>query len=684
MPYSQDNKLISIDTPLGEDALLLTAFSGEEGLSRGFRFELEMVSENHTISFESIIDVNVTIAIKLADGNNRYINGIISSFTQSRGGGEGGGDAWFTYYRTTMVPWFWVLTKTADSRIFQNLTAIEIVEKVFRDQGFSDYRLDLQSNYDKREFCVQYRETAHNFVSRLLEEEGIFYYFEHETGKHIMVLGDSPIAHKPCPGQKAASSQLSGQGVREEDVITALEMTQQVCTSKYSLNDFNFKLPNSNLGIEVQGHDNIKLGNRNVHDYPGKFTSRAAGDRIAKIGIEEEEAQSVMLSGTSDCRSFASGFRFTLKDHACTNLNNKDYVLLSVTHKATEGYAEDAGAIYENTFECLSHSVPYRPSRVTPKPVVPGTQTAVVVGPSGEEIYTDEHGRVKVQFHWDREGKKDDNSSCWIRVSQSWAGNGWGGMYIPRVGQEVIVAFLEGDPDQPIIIGQVYNGVNLPPYPLPGEKTKSSIRSNSTPGGDGFNEIRFEDKKGQEHVFIHAEKQQENRVKEDGLEWIGQDRHLIVVRHQFEKVSGDQHLTVGGDRNEKVDGTVSLTVSEDLQQKVGARHALEAGQEIHLKAGMRVIVESGTQISLKVGENFINIGPAGVTIVGTMVLINSGGSAGAGLGASPEMPKAPKEASAADPGNSNQPLPPPKPIAAGAQATALKAAAARGTPYCDT
>ena len=684
MPFTQDDKLISIDTPLGKDVLLLTELNGEEAISSIFSFELSMISENHSISFDAIIGRNVTVAINLADGNKRHFNGIISSFSQGRGGGEGGGDARFTYYRATMVPWFWVLTKTSDSRIFQNLPVTEIVEKVFKEQGFSDYRIDLQGAYDKREFCVQYRETDYNFVSRLLEEEGIFYYFEHQEGKHTMVLAGSPGTHKPCPGQNVVPCELSAQGVRDNDAITAMEMTQQICASRYTLNDFNFKVPNINLKMEVQGIAKPNLGKREMYDYPGNFDNKSAGDRMAKIRIEEEEAQSIRIFGTSGCRSFATGFRFTLKDHSRAELNNKDYLLVSVMHKATEGYGADSGGIYQNSFECLPYSVPYRPRRVTPKPIIRGTQTAIVVGPSGEEIYTDEHGRVKVQFHWDRHGMKDDNSSCWIRVSQVWAGNGWGGLHIPRVGQEVIVDFLEGDPDRPIITGRVYNGVSKPPYPLPAEKTKSSIKSNSSPDGGGFNEIRFEDKKGKEQLFIHAEKQQDNRVNGDSLQWIGQDRHLIVAKNDYEKVSGDQHLTVSGDRNEKVDGTVSQTISEDLQQKVGAKHALHAGQEIHFRAGTKLILESGSRITLKVGGNFIDIGPAGVTIIGTAVNINQGGSAGFGSGASPEAPKVPKEADTANSGNVDKLLPPPKPATVGPQAAAFKAAAQSCAPFCDT
>ena len=692
MAYTQNDKLIAIGTPLGKDVLLLDSFKGEEGLSRLFNFELTMVSENRAIAFDAIVGQNVTVGIVLADGKQRYINGIISSFSQGGGRGEQEGTPWFSCYRATMVPWFWVLTKTTDSRIFQNLSVPDIVQKVFQDQGFSDFKLSLHGTYDKREYCVQYQETDYNFVSRLLEDEGIFYFFEHENGKHTMVLADSPAEHKPCPGQKSVSYELITGGLREEDAITSLELTQQLRAARYTLKDFNFKVPNTNLKVEVKSQTQLGPGNRELYDYPGNYEKKSVGETLAKIRIEEEEAQSIKLYGASYCRSFSCGFHFNLKDHYRRDLNKK-YVLVSVRHEATDGYGVDAKQEYRNTFECIPHSVPYRPPRLATKPMVRGTQTAIVVGPSGEDIYTDEHGRVKVQFHWDREGKADDKSSCFIRVSQSWAGNGWGGMQIPRKGHEVIVDFIEGDPDRPIIIGNVYHGTNVPPYKLPDHKTKSTLKSSTSKGGAGFNEIRFEDDKGNEQVFIHGEKNLDVRVKKDALEWIGNERHLIVIKDQLEKVDGDKHLTVTGDQNEKIDGTVSLKTGQDLQQKIGAKHALDAGQEIHLKAGMNVVIEAGMSITLKAGGGFIVVGPAGVTISGTPVLINSGGSAGSGSGASPDPPKAPKEADKADPGkvssvsdqsSTSSPPPPISSTKLSPQAAALKSAAESGAPFCDT
>ena len=316
------------------------------------------------------------------------------------------------------------------------------------------------------------------------------------------------------------------------------------------------------------------------------------------------------------------------------------------------------------SFSSINAEEQFRSARITPKPIISGPQTATVVGKSGEEIWTDEYGRVKVQFHWDRYGEKNENSSCWIRVAQAWAGKQWGAIYIPRIGQEVIAEFLEGDPDRPIITGRVYNADAMPPYDLPGEKTKSTLKSSSSKGGDGFNEFRFEDKKGEEQIFIHGERNQDVRIKNDSYEWIGNDRHLIVKKDRFEKieknahlkveedqreqVDGDKHQKVQGDHNQKVQGTLSVAVDRDIQEKAGMKHALNAGMEIHLKAGMNVVIEAGVRLTLKVGGNFIDISPAGLFLKGTMVMINSGGAAGSGSGASPDSPQSPEDAKEAD------------------------------------
>jgi type VI secretion system secreted protein VgrG len=648
MAYTQEGRLIAIETPLGKDVLLLQGCVGHEGISRLFRFDLDLLSEDSSISRDKIVGQNITITLALTDGSERYFNGFVSRFVQS-GKGER-----FTHYRAEMVPWLWFLTRTADCRIFQNKTVPDIILKIFNDLGFKDHKNVLQGNFEPREYCVQYRETDFNFVARLMEQYGIFYFFEHEKKKHTLVLANSSTAHQPCPGQPRARYDYTTTGIEGEDVVSNWQVEYELRPGKYALTDYNFETPSTSLAVSE--HSVVQVGGNakyEIYDYPGEYPKKPQGQNLVKLRMEEEEALTTVVSGASACRAFSPGYRFDLTEHYRKDLN-KAYVLTEVQHAASVGETyttgEDSGAHYSNQFVCIPHAVPFRPARVTPRPIIQGSQTAVVVGKAGEEIWTDKYGRVKVQFHWDREGKWNENSSCWVRVAQNWAGKRWGAMFIPRIGHEVIVDFLEGDPDQPIITGRVYNAEEMPPYELPKEQTKSALKSNSSKGGGGFNEIRLEDAKGKEQIFIHAEHDMDERVKHDSREWVGNDRHLIVKANQVELVEAEKHGHVKGNHLEKIDGNMSLQVGGKTDEKIGTIWAVESGQEIHLKAGMKVIIESGVQISLKGPGGFVDISPAGVTIQGAMVLINSGGAAGTGSGSSPQDPKDPKDADDAKPG----------------------------------
>ena len=705
MPHTQENRLISIDTPLGQDVLLLQGFTGQEGISKLFRFDLDLLSENSAIAFKDIVGKNVTITVNTA-GDPRYFNGLISRFALT------GRESGLARYQAEMVPWVWFLTRYADCRIFQNLTIPTIIENVFKSRGFTDYKIQLQSTYNPLEYCVQYRETDFNFVSRLMEQYGILYFFEHENGKHTLILGDAPSVHQACPGPATVQYNVTAGDLEQEDVITVFQSEQLVQTGKYSLTDYNFETPSTNLMqsvptiVKVGGNTNFEM-----YDYPGDYLKLPDGKSLVKIRMQEEEVDCAVSSGSSVCRAFTSGYKFELTDYYRDDLNTS-YVLTEVQHMASVGGSYTTGASgqgyhYSNHFTCIPATVPFRPPRVTPKPFVQGPQTALVVGKAGEEIWVDKYGRVTVQFYWDRQGKKNENSSCWIRVSQPWAGNGWGGVWIPRIGQEVVVSFLEGDPDRPLITGRVYNAELMPPYELPANQTRSTFMSRSSKGGGtaNYNELRFEDKKGSEQIFVNAEMDMDHRVEHDSREYIGNNRHLMVHVNQQELVEGDKHghvkgthfekiegdmslqvggkqmekisgdqslevdgaqkekivgnvsLKVGGDQNEQVGGNVSLQVGQSRNEKVGMTHAMEAGQTIHLKGGMTVIIEAGMQLSLKGPGGFVDIGPAGVTIQGTIVLINSGGAAGSGPGASPQSaqdpdaPKDPKDPDTADDGS---------------------------------
>jgi type VI secretion system secreted protein VgrG len=606
--YTQENRFIAIDTPLGKDELLLASFSGTEAISRLFHLELSLLSANHNIKFEEIVGKSATLSIILADGSTRFLNGILSSFSQQRGGGENESNLHLSHYSAEMVPWLWLLTRTSDSRIFQNKSVPDIVEQIFSEKGFRDYKLSLHGSYNPREYCVQYRETDFNFIARLLEDEGIFYFFEHHEDKHLLVLADSAEDHKACPKQPAARYQTTTGGWLEQDVVTGIEKRQEITASKYTLTDYNFKTPGTDLKVEVTSQLALADQELEIYDHPGEYDKRAGGEHYSNLRMQEEEARITTITGTGNCRAFCCGYRFDLKNYFRSDLNNKSLVLTQVVHSASQEGTYLSGSrepdfAYTNHFTCIPFEVPFRPARITPKPVVQGSQTAIVTGPSGEEIYTDEHGRVKVQFHWDREGKKDDKTSCWMRVSQAWAGSSWGAMCIPRIGQEVIVDFLEGDPDQPIIIGRVYHGSNKPPYPLPAEKTKSTIKSDSSKGGGGSNELRFEDKKGAEEIYLHGQKDWTIAILNDKNQTVGHDESLTVANNRTKTVGVNQTESIGANLNETVGSSKTETIAAAKALTIGAGYQVSVGAAMNETVGGAKAEEIGAAKVVLVGAN---------------------------------------------------------------------------------
>jgi type VI secretion system secreted protein VgrG len=684
MGLTQAGRHIRVNTNLGEDKVFLESFEGEERVSDLFRFELGLLTDDPGFSMDRLLNQPAVVSIILHDDSDRNFHGIISHIEEMETRSEGE-----TLYRATMVPWAWLLTLFDDCRIFQNMTVPDIVQKVFSDRGFTDYANRCTGTYPQREYCVQYRETDLNFISRLLEDEGIFYFFEHTAEKHTLVMADQPTAFVACPGQSQMAYDTNPGLWQDQDVVLSLRRAKYVRVGKVTENDYDFTKPKSSIDANL---DDNRVGE--FYEYPGKYTQRDDGSRYARVRLEEQEVKLLTISAETNCRALCAGFQFTLTGYYRDDAN-QPYSILSVRHRAASNnyisHDRQDAFDYRNTIEAIPQSRPYHPPRHARRPSIQGSQTAVVVGKSGEEIWVDQYGRVKVQFFWDRAGNMDENSSCWIRVAQLWAGKGWGAIFTPRIGQEVIVDFLEGDPDRPIITGRVYNADQTVPYTLPVDQTKSTIKSMSSKGGGGFNEIRLEDKAGSEQVFIFGQKDQDIRIQNDLKEFIGNDNHRIVTNDDFHKVSGDQHLQVVGDCNEKLGGTFSLNVGMDHQQKVGMNYELEAGTEIYLKAGMNLVIESGTTLTLKVGGNFINLNAGGVFISGTMVMINSGGAAGSGAGAQLQAPTDPKEAATANPGQiGSLPAPnivPPASYAAqevSPMAAALRAAAYSGAPFCDT
>jgi type VI secretion system secreted protein VgrG len=673
--YTQDNRLLILDTPLGKDVLLLQELTGEEGISRLFTYELNLLAhENDSVVFSDIVGQKVSIALSRPDGTSRYISGYVSRFTQ--------GDTderMFTHYHAQVVPWLWFLTRQADCRIFQNMAVPDIISQVFNLFDFKDFRLSLKNTYPQLEYCVQYRETSFNFVSRLMEEFGIFYYFDHSTeGKHTMVLADQSSTLPACPSSPISYDTQVG-GIYDPEAITDWHVGQEVRTGKYTVTDYNFTTPSTSLLANDPTVVNLSASQPlELFDYPGLHTTKDQGDTVAKTRMQEEEAGYMVVQSASNCRAVMSGYSFVLKNHYRGD-QNTNYVVTEVRHYATAGQTyttagTQGGETYSNNLTCIPASVAYRPPRVTPKPFVQGPQPALVVGKAGEEIWVDKYGRVIVQFYWDRLGQQNENSSCWIRTSQPWAGGNWGAMWIPRIGQEVLVSFLEGDPDRPVITGRVYNANQMPPYTLPDYQTRSTFMSRSSKGGgaSNYNELRFEDLKGQEQIFMNAEMDMDLRVEKDSREFIGANRHLIVTTNQQEQVQADKHLQVQGNQFEQINGNMSLQVqgnqmesvtgnkslavtgnqSESVtgnlslavtgqQQDTSMAYAMKTDTTIHLNAGMSAVIEAGVDLTLKVGSNFIDINPAGVFITGTMVFINSGGAAGSAPDASPQSPDSP-------------------------------------------
>jgi type VI secretion system secreted protein VgrG len=604
--YTQANRVLTATTPLGKDVLLLTAFTGQEELSRLFVYQLDFLSEKHDLDAKDIVGKPVSWTVQPINGTPRHFSGIVSRFAAGGSGSRG-----LRAYRAEVVPWLWLLTRAADCRIFQKKTVPQVIQQVFKDLGFSDFKTDLKGSYPQSDYCVQYRETHFQFVSRLMEEEGIFYFFQHEAGKHTLILADHKGAYKDCPEKEV---EYSNSGVTPRK-IHSWEHLYEFRTGKWAQTDYNFETPstslltNSKTVLKVPGIDKFE-----VFDYPGRYDKKADGDPLTKVRMEEMEAGFDTVRGAGTCSTFTPGGKFTLAGHDFV-AEKKGYVITSISHSGRDdSYITGPGSkqTYDNSFTCIPDAVVYRPERRTPRPVVHGPQTAVVVGPKGEEIYTDKYGRVKVHFFWDRQGTKDENSSCWVRVAENWAGKNFGMVFNPRIGQEVVVDFLEGDPDRPIITGRVYNAEQMPPYNLPANQTLSGFKSRTSKGGgeDNFNELWFEDKKGEEEIFIRAERDLTHVTKNDQWDRVLNNRDVKIGNHETLNIEkGHRKVTIcAGD--------------EELYVEKGKRLTkIETGNDTTKLDLGKSETEAMQSIELKVGQNSIKIDQTGVTIKGLMITI---------------------------------------------------------------
>jgi len=595
---NQENFPVQIVSSLADD-LLIDSVTGEEQMGRLFVFQLELLSANPELHFDKVVGQKVTVILTISD-QKRFFNGYITEFRYAGSKGN------LSRYQATMRPWFWFLTQTSDCRIFQEKSVPEIIKEILDDNGMNDCEDRLNAQYKKWEYCVQYRESDFDFISRLMEQEGIYYYFEHKEDKHVLVMIDDISKHSVTEKfeEITFNSSPTSNVTHSRGHLDFWTATQSIMPSKYALKDFNFKNPGGNLlrkNEDDNKHDSL-LSDSEIYDYPGAYVEGNDGQNYVEIRLQELRCQQERVRAGGTCWGMSPGHLFTLTEHSRDD-QNKQYLIVSTSHSINNPDYAYQSQKSEETYRCqievMDGTKSFRSARKTPKPMVQGPQTAIVVGPDGEEIYTDPYGRVKVQFHWDRYGTEDDKSSCWIRVSQLWAGKRWGAMHIPRIGQEVIVSFLEGDPDCPVITGRVYNAVEMPPYTLPDNKTQSGIKSHSSKeGGPGnFNELRFEDKKGSEEVFLHAEKNLTIDVKNAEAETVGSSITTNAGGPISRSSGADISRTADDNIHDKANIDITTVSGKNMSLEAGGAYALHTNLSIHLKA-MNFIagkIESGAK-----------------------------------------------------------------------------------------
>ena len=615
---------LALTTPLGATALTLASFDGVERISEPFHFTLHAHTALAYVDPAQLVGKAIDVTLIGGDGIARPFNGIATRLTQGN-----------SECTIEMRPWLWLLTLSRNSRIFQKKSVVDILGEVFGDHDRS-FKNALVLTYAKIDYCVQYDESDFAFVSRLLEAAGIAYYFEHKPGTHLMVLVDDPAKFPVC-GNAASGPWESLEGSSEwlaDARVDDVRLDQRAVPDGFAAADYNFITPaTALLGTTGKGE---------VYEYPGGFTLKADADVIAKRRAEEQASLAGLLRGTSPLRHLASGTAFTLTKHPADAFNAK-YILLEVSHSA-------ARRRYTNSFTAFLATVPFRPERRTPRPRIAGAQTALVVGPDGKEIWTDEYGRIKLQFHWDRIGQRDADSSCWVRVAQSWSGKNWGAFSLPRVGQEVVVSFLDGDPDRPLVTGCIYNGDNPVPYALPDNQTRSTMKTQSSPSATGFNELRFEDKAGEEELFVQAQKDLTITVLNNATETVKKERKVTVEEGNdtFTVTKGDWKSdvsagsathgiakdwkqTIGGDATESVTGNAKQTVTGNLTIEVTGNVTIKGTGGITVESpaalslkGATVAVEAKTALTLKGASVQLTASTAGSFDGGTALALKGG------------------------------------------------------------
>ncbi|WP_420064714.1 type VI secretion system tip protein TssI/VgrG [Pectobacterium colocasium] len=607
-------------------------FRLDEGLNRPFSLSLSLASALPDVDFGAVLDQSCELMIWYEGELKRRVSGIISGFTQ--------GDTGFrrTRYQMDVRPALWRLGLRTNARIFQAQKPDAIIGALLEEAGITDYAFALRHEHAAREYCVQYRESDLAFITRLAAEEGMYFFHEYEEGKHRVVFADDAGALTKGP---ELFFNLATQGLSEGEYVRRFHYAERVSTSDVELKDYCFKTPAYGLSHKKMSNELAHQRESYQHyDYPGRYKQDPSGKAFSGYRLDALRSGAVTSEGESNCAGLMPGSTFTLTEHPNATLNAV-WQTVSVTHVGQQPQAleEESGGeptTMSNSFAVVKGTTTWR-AAMPYKPMVDGPQIATVVGPAGEEIYCDQYGRVKLQFPWDRYGVSNDQSSCWVRVSQGWAGGQYGMIAIPRIGHEVIVSFLEGDPDQPIITGRTFHATNRPPYDLPAHKTRTVLRT-KTHQGEGFNELRFEDQAGQEEIYLHGQKDL-NAVIENDVVWhIKHDAHTDIDNERVTRIKANDHLTVENEKRDRIKGDYSLTVDTSMHQKLGQALVVEAGEEVHVKAGAKVVLEANAELTLKVGGSFIKIDPSGVSVVGPAIKMNSGGSPGFGSGWAGHMP----------------------------------------------
>ncbi|MCV2864493.1 type VI secretion system Vgr family protein [Albidovulum sediminicola] len=670
-----ENRIVRMTSAFPATDVFLKSAVIAEGLSELTEMTVEFLAKDRSLSLADVAGTRITVYVSLAEGGERQFTGICTSI-RFLGLCQG-----FGHFEAKVRPWLWFLTKRRDNRIFQAMTALDVIKQVFSDSGFSDFRDATSATYAERDYCVQYRESDFDFVCRLMEEEGMFYYFEHEGEVEKLVLADSAGAYSPIPGESEVEFNYREKGYRRrKDHIFEWAPAEGVVSGKVTMTDYNFTTPSADLtsvtSIEKGAHSHKAY---EIYEYPGHHGVAEEGRNRTRVAMEAEAAEHVKWQGVGNVRTMAVGLTFTLKGHK-REQENQEYLITRAVHqlKIETDYdddemnqplirrsaiqvSEDLVDTYRCVFETIPKTTDFRAPKKTPWPRIPGMHTALVVGPSGEEIYTDEYGRIKVQFHWDRVGQKDENTTCWVRCVMPWTGSSWGFIAIPRIGQEVAIMFEEGDPDRPICTGMLYNAETMPPYGLPDNMTQTGIKTRSTKSGgaDNYNELVFEDKKGEEFIRFHAEKDFLQTVENDAVVNIGVDKMdpgdltQTIYRHRTETVkTGDSTFTVeegneirtiatdqtedvgndvtrtvgnnrtetiGNDHTEDIGNNQTLTIGSDSSVTIGSNLTEDVGSNITIDAGQKITVTAGMEILLKVGGNSIKIDNSGITIKGIMI-----------------------------------------------------------------